>query len=67
METKQRWNQAVCGILTLNSKSEILSLNQSLLALLGYEKEEELRGREFELLLGTSAQFYYYSILSRVC
>ncbi|WP_312460688.1 sensor domain-containing diguanylate cyclase [Proteiniclasticum sp.] len=63
METKQRWNQAVCGILTLNSKSEILSLNQSLLALLGYEKEEELRGREFELLLGTSAQFYYYSIL----
>ncbi|SFN26475.1 sensor domain-containing diguanylate cyclase [Proteiniclasticum ruminis] len=60
---KRRWNEAVCGILTLNSRSEIRSVNQSLLALLGYEKEEELLGREFELLLSTSAQFYFYSML----
>lgn len=60
---KRRWNEAVCGILTLNSRSEIRFVNQSLLALLGFEKEEELLGREFELLLRSSAQFFFYSML----
>ena len=38
-------------------------MNESLLTYLGYEKEEELLGREFELLLGISAQLNFYSIL----
>lgn len=55
---EDRFNFAPCGFITLSEKGTVLSINQTLLTLLGYELEQ-LIGEEINLLLTVPARIFY--------